>query len=98
MLYTINLKEYNFNNCKFIVLKNSLDIDFNFNNKIIQPNQQIFKTYSDEILTLETEFNIDIKTLGYIILINIYKTTIITKDFFLNCGSIKNIYRNIKSM
>jgi mannosyltransferase OCH1-like enzyme len=96
MLHKINLNEYNFNNCKFIVIKNSLDIDFKFNNKVIKPNQQIFKSYSNEILTLETEFNIDIKTLGFIILINIYKTTIITKDFFLYCGSIKSIYKDVK--
>ena len=43
MLHTINLNEYNLNKCKFIVIKNNTDVDFNFNNKIINPKQDIFK-------------------------------------------------------
>jgi hypothetical protein len=96
MLHTINLNEYNLNNCKFIVIKNNTDIDFIFNNKIIKPNNEIFKKFSNEILTLETDFNIDVKTLGFIILINIYNKILETKDFLQNCGGIKSLYDNKK--
>jgi hypothetical protein len=94
MLHTINLNEYNLNNCKFIVIKNNTDIDFNYNNNIIKPKQEIFKKFINEKLTLETDHNIDVKTLGFIILITIYNKTIITKDFFVNCGGIKTLYTN----
>jgi hypothetical protein len=94
MLYNINLNKYNLNNCKFIVIKNNTDIDFNLYNKIIKPKQEIFKKFSNEILSLETDYNIDIKTLSFIILIIIYDKTIVTKDFFLNCGGIKVLHNN----
>jgi hypothetical protein len=94
MLHTINLNKYNLNNCKFIVIKNNTDIDFNFNNKIIYPKQDIFKKFSNEILSLETDHSIDIKTLGFIILITIYNKTIVTKDFISSCGGIKALYKN----
>jgi hypothetical protein len=55
MLHTINLNEYNLNNCKFIVIKNNTDIDFNYNNNIIKPKQEIFKKFINEKLTLETD-------------------------------------------
>jgi len=94
MLHTINLNEYNLNDCKFIVIKNNTDIDFIFYNKIIKPNNEIFKKFSNEILTLETDYKIDIKTLGFIILINIYNEILETKDFLQNCGGIKSLYEN----
>lgn len=94
MLHTINLNEYNLNDCKFIVIKNNTDIDFIFNNKIIKPNNEIFKKFSNEILTLETDYKIDVKTLGFIILINIYYEILETKDFLQNCGGIKSLYDN----
>ena len=94
MLHTINLNKYNLNNCKFIVIKNNTDIDFNFNNKIIYPKQDIFKKFSNEILSFETDHNIEVKTLGFIILITIYNKTIVTKDFISSCGGIKTLYKN----
>jgi mannosyltransferase OCH1-like enzyme len=94
MLHTINLNEYNLNKCKFIVIKNNTDVDFNFNNKIINPKQDIFKKFSNETLSLETDHNIDVKTLGFIILITIYNKTIVTKDFVSSCGGIKTLYKN----
>jgi len=94
MLHTINLIEYNLNNCKFIVIKNNTDGDLNFNNKTINSNQEIFKKFSNEILSLETDHNVDIKTLGFIILITIYNKSIITKDFLVSCGGIKSLYKN----
>jgi hypothetical protein len=94
MLHTINLNKYNLNNCKFIVIKNNTDIDFNFNNKIIYPKQDIFKKFSNEILSLETDHNIEVKTLGFIILITIYNKSIVTKDFISSCGGIKTLYKN----
>jgi hypothetical protein len=94
MLHTINLIEYNLNNCKFIVIKNNTDGELNFNNKTINSNQEIFKKFSNEILSLETDHNVDIKTLGFIILITIYNKSIITKDFLVSCGGIKSLYKN----
>jgi mannosyltransferase OCH1-like enzyme len=94
MLHTINLNEYNLNNCKFIVIKNYTDENFIFNKIIIKPNQEIFKKFSNEILSLETEYNINIKTLGFVILINIYNEVIKTKDFLVSCGGIKPLYKN----
>jgi hypothetical protein len=94
MLHTINLNEYNLNKCKFIVIKNNTDVDFNFNNKIIYPKQDIFKKFSNEILSLETDHNIDVKTLGFIILITIYNKNIEIKDFISSCGGIKTFYKN----
>jgi hypothetical protein len=96
MLYTINLNEYNLNNCKFTVIKNNTDVDFIFNNTIITPKQEIFKKFSNEKLTLETDHNINVKTLGFIILITVYNKTIVTKDFLVNCGGIKSLYINKK--
>lgn len=94
MLYTINLNEYNLNNCKFIVIKNYTDDNFIFNKIIIKPNQEIFKKFINEILSLETEYNINIKTLGFVILIHIYNEIIKTKDFLVSCGGIKQLYKN----
>lgn len=96
MLYSINLNDYNLNNSKYIVIKNNTDIDYNFNNIIIGSKQQIFKNYVNEILTFETDYNIDVKTIGFIILIYIYDKTKITKDFFINCGGLKILYKNMK--
>jgi len=84
MLHTINLNEYNLNNCKFIVIKNYTDENFIFNKIIIKPNQEIFKKFSNEILSLETEYNINIKTLGFVILIHIYNEVIKTTDFLVS--------------
>lgn len=94
MLYTINLNEYNLNNCKFIVIKNYTNDNFIFNKIIIKPNQEIFKKFSNEILSLETKYNINIKTLGFVILIHIYNEIIKTKDFLVSCGGIKQLYKN----
>lgn len=98
MLYTINLDEYNLNNSKYIIIKNNTDVEYNFNNMIIKPNKIIFKTYFNEILTFKTDYNIDVKTLGFIILIQIYNNTITTKDFFMSCGGLKILYKNTKSI
>jgi hypothetical protein len=94
MLHNINLNEYNINNCKYIVIKNNTDIDFIFNNKRLLPNKEIFKSFSNEILRFETDFNIDIKTIGYIILINIYNETFEINNFLQSCGGIKSLYEN----
>ena len=94
MLYTINLNEYNLNNCKFIVIKNYTDDNFIFNKIIIKPNQEIFKKFINEILTIETDYKIDVKTLGFVILIHIYNEIIKTKDFLVSCGGIKQLYKN----
>ena len=94
MLHNINLHEYNINNCKYIVIKNNTDIDFIFNNKRLQPNNQIFKSFTNEILTFETDNNIDIKTIGFIILINIYNKKIEITNFLQSCGGIKSLYEN----
>ena len=94
MLHNINLHEYNINNCKYIVIKNNTDIDFIFNNKRLPPNNQIFKSFTNEILTFETDNNIDIKTIGFIILINIYNKKIEITNFLQSCGGIKSLYEN----
>jgi mannosyltransferase OCH1-like enzyme len=95
MLHSINLNEYNLNNCKYTVIKNNTDVDFIFYNVIIKTNEQIFKKYVNEILTLETDYNISVKTVGFLIFINIYDKSIIIKDFFINCGGIKKMYQQM---
>lgn len=94
MLYTINTNEYNLNNCKYIVIKNNTEEDFILKNKVIEPKKEIFKRFSKEILQFETKYNINIKTLGFIILINIYDEKIEIKDFLISCGGIRSIYEN----